>query len=89
MNFKKDVTEIMSSLNWATAEEEYTPSEHWYNGTEVELVDAEGHSVVPPVEPSSGKANSEAQKARLNKRKTVTNALHSTREELFAGEFDG
>lgn len=44
MNFKKDVTQIMSSLNWATAEEDYTPSEHWYNGTEKELVDAEGSS---------------------------------------------
>ena len=26
MNFRKEVTSIMSSLNWATADEEYTPS---------------------------------------------------------------
>ena len=27
MNFPKEYTDIMSSLNWATADEEYTPSE--------------------------------------------------------------
>lgn len=27
MNFRKEVMSIMSSLNWATADEEYTPSE--------------------------------------------------------------
>ena len=26
MNFRKEVTNIMSSLNWATADEDYTPS---------------------------------------------------------------
>ncbi len=26
MNFRKEVTSVMSSLNWATADEEYTPS---------------------------------------------------------------
>ena len=28
MNFRKEVTNIMSSLNWATADEDYTPSTH-------------------------------------------------------------
>ncbi|PCH34318.1 Gcd10p-domain-containing protein [Wolfiporia cocos MD-104 SS10] len=70
MNFKKGVTEVMSSLNWATAEEEYTP-------------------ITASTEPSSAKIKSEAQRTRLNKRKLVTDALMQTREELFAGEFDG
>ena len=26
MNFRKEVTSVMASLNWATADEEYTPS---------------------------------------------------------------
>lgn len=26
MNFKKEVIQVLSSLNWATADEEYTPS---------------------------------------------------------------
>ncbi|EPS96685.1 hypothetical protein FOMPIDRAFT_1032304 [Fomitopsis schrenkii] len=70
MNFKKEVIQALSSLNWATADEEYTP-------------------IVPPVEASTSKARSDAQKARLNKRKAVNDTLTSTREELFAGEFDG
>ncbi|TFY56088.1 hypothetical protein EVJ58_g7850 [Rhodofomes roseus] len=61
MNFTKEVTQVLSSLNWATADEDYTPS----------------------------KIKSDAQKSRLNKRKAVSETLNQTREELFAGEFDG
>ncbi|KAL4253561.1 tRNA (adenine(58)-N(1))-methyltransferase non-catalytic subunit TRM6 [Abortiporus biennis] len=70
MNFKKETTALLSSLNWATADEEYTP-------------------IVPPSEPASGKYRSDAQKSRMNKRKMLNTALNKTREELFAGEFDG
>ncbi|KZT73344.1 Gcd10p-domain-containing protein [Daedalea quercina L-15889] len=69
MNFTREVTQVLSSLNWATVDEEYTP-------------------IVPPSEPPS-KAKSDAQKTRLNKRKAVNDTLNRTREELFAGEFDG
>jgi len=69
MNFSKEVTQVLASLNWATADEEYTP-------------------IIPPSEPP-GNVKSDAQKARLNKRKVVNEALNQTREELFAGEFDG
>ncbi|KAH9923664.1 Gcd10p-domain-containing protein [Fomitopsis serialis] len=69
MNFSKEVNQVLASLNWATADEEYTP-------------------IIPPSEPP-GNVKSDAQKARLNKRKVVNEALAQTREELFAGEFDG
>jgi len=41
-----------------------------------------------PTEPSGGQYHSERQKSRLNKRKAESDSLTSTREELFAGEFD-
>ncbi|KAI0778806.1 Gcd10p-domain-containing protein [Trametes elegans] len=71
MNFRKEaVTPIMASLNWATADEEYTP-------------------IIASTEPPAGKFKSEGQRARINKRKVASDALMQTREELFAGEFDG
>ncbi|KAJ7597462.1 Gcd10p family-domain-containing protein [Mycena floridula] len=70
MNFDKErVKSTLSSLNWATSEEDYTP-------------------ILPPSEIPSDQIRSERQKARLKKRKGTTDALTSTREELFAGEFD-
>ncbi|KAL5535659.1 MYO1_1 [Sanghuangporus sanghuang] len=70
MNFDEDVVnKILSSLNWATADEDHTP-------------------IVPPFEPESGVYRSERQKSRYNKRKKVVGNLFSTRDELFAGEFD-
>ncbi|KAH9932031.1 Gcd10p-domain-containing protein [Epithele typhae] len=69
MNFRKEMTAIMSSLNWATADEEYTP-------------------VFASSEPPSGKFKSDGQRTRLTKRKITADALVSTREELFAGEFE-
>jgi len=44
--------------------------------------------VMPPTAPPDGQFHSERQKSRLNKRKAVSDSLASTREELFAGEFD-
>jgi len=70
MNFKKHIfPSTLSSLNWATVQEDYIP-------------------IMAPTEPSGGQFHSERQKSRLNKRKAVSNSLASTREELFAGEFD-
>ena len=45
--------------------------------------------VLPPVESESGNVRSERQRSRLDKRKRAKGGLMSTREELFAGEFDG
>lgn len=71
MNFDpKSVSSVLSSLNWATAQEDYTP-------------------VLPPTDVPAEEIKSERQKARLKKRKLVIDALANTREELFAGEFDG
>lgn len=41
-----------------------------------------------PTEPHDGQIHSERQKSRLNKRKVASDSLTSTREELFAGEWD-
>lgn len=46
-------------------------------------------SVVAPSEPETGVFRSERQKSRYNKRKMVVGNLNNTREELFAGEFEG
>ena len=46
-------------------------------------------AVLPSAEPPSGTYKSEGQRTRLNKRKLVSDALMQTRDELFAGEFDG
>ncbi|KAI0059451.1 Gcd10p-domain-containing protein [Artomyces pyxidatus] len=51
--------------------------------------DEEYIPVTIPAEPSSGPVKSDKQKVRLNKRKAVTDTLSNTREELFAGEFEG
>ncbi|KAA1468108.1 Gcd10p-domain-containing protein [Dentipellis sp. KUC8613] len=71
MNFPEDfVHPVLSSLNWATADEDYIP-------------------VVASADPPSGQFKSDKQKARLTKRKAVTESLSRTREELFSGEFEG
>ncbi|KAK7058469.1 tRNA (adenine(58)-N(1))-methyltransferase non-catalytic subunit trm6 [Paramarasmius palmivorus] len=69
-NFKPEQTAIMTSLNWATAQEDYT-------------------SIMAPTDVPSDEIKSERQKSRLRKRKLVSDALNRTREELFAGEFEG
>ncbi len=88
MNFDpKSVSSVLSSLNWATAQEDYTP------GTGGSNISAEMtihfFLVLPPSDVPADEIKSERQKARLKKRKLVIDALASTREELFAGEFDG
>lgn len=45
--------------------------------------------VLTLVDAQSGPAKSESQRSRQHKRKMMANALSQTREELFAGEFDG
>jgi tRNA (adenine58-N1)-methyltransferase non-catalytic subunit len=87
MNFKKDVfASALSSLNWATVQEDYTPGklDHMTLSTHLQSSCA----VMAPTEPPDGQFHSERQKSRLNKRKAVTDSLTNTREELFAGEFD-
>jgi tRNA (adenine58-N1)-methyltransferase non-catalytic subunit len=42
-----------------------------------------------PTDVPSDEIKSERQKSRLRKRKLVSDALNRTREELFAGEFEG
>ncbi|KAF7337502.1 hypothetical protein MSAN_02223200 [Mycena sanguinolenta] len=44
--------------------------------------------VGPPIDIPSEKIKSDRQKSRLDKRKAAIDLLNSTREELFAGEFD-
>lgn len=44
--------------------------------------------MVPPVDVPSDQIKSDRQKSRLNKRKAATDLLNSTREELFAGEYE-
>ncbi|KAH7910456.1 Gcd10p-domain-containing protein [Hygrophoropsis aurantiaca] len=71
MNFKKEqVSSVLTSLNWATAQEDYVP-------------------IGASLESTSGVIRSERQRIRLDKRRVVSDALTSAREELFAGEFDG
>jgi tRNA (adenine58-N1)-methyltransferase non-catalytic subunit len=45
--------------------------------------------VVPPSELPSDQIQSDRHKSRLRKRKNLNDALFNTREELFAGEWDG
>lgn len=89
MNFSKEaIASTMASLNWATADEDYTPGTNLLRNPNPKraLTLAE---VLPSTEPPSGSYKSDAQRSRLNKRKATSNALMQTREELFAGEFDG
>ncbi|KAF9567796.1 Gcd10p-domain-containing protein [Agrocybe pediades] len=69
MNFDHSVTEVLASLNWATAEEDYVP-------------------ILASNDTPQDQAKSERQKNRLNKRKTISDLLQNTRDELFSGEFD-
>ena len=87
MNFRKEaVTPIMASLNWATADEEYTPS---MSGQLTSAHRSDGFPVIASTEPPAGKFKSDGQRARINKRKVASDALMQTREDLFAGEFEG
>lgn len=71
MNYdKKALASVLSTLNWATAQEDHVP-------------------VHAPLDPTPGCVYSERQRARLDKRKAVSDALMKTRSELFTGGFDG
>ncbi|EJD03817.1 Gcd10p-domain-containing protein [Fomitiporia mediterranea MF3/22] len=88
MNFDEDmVNSTLSSLNWATADEEYKPSR--CDDIAPSEIESHASTVVPPSEPETGVYRSERQKSRLNKRKKVVGNLYNTRNELFSGEFDG
>ena len=93
MNFPKEYTSIMSTLNWATADEDYTPSKQQLLDTESSCVTSHHHfggmQVVPSSEPPTGDFKSEGQRSRLNKRRVANDVLMQNRQELFAGEFDG
>ena len=88
MNFPKERTaNVLSSLNWGTADKAYTPS--WVP-LYILTVNISSHMVVVlSAEPARGSYGSEKHKTRLSKRKTASDALSSIREELFAGEFEG
>jgi tRNA (adenine-N(1)-)-methyltransferase non-catalytic subunit len=87
MNFPKELTaDVLSALNWATADETYTPSRFLHSK---KLRVPESRTVILSAEPASGSYGSERHKTRLLKRKTVSDALFSVREELFSGEFEG
>jgi tRNA (adenine58-N1)-methyltransferase non-catalytic subunit len=87
MNFPKELTaDVLSSLNWATADETYTPRRFLYTR---KVVMPESCTVVLSAEPALGSYGSEKHKARLTKRKTASDALFNIREELFSGEFEG
>lgn len=50
--------------------------------------DPDHDPLIPPSELPSSEIRSERQKSRLGKRKSINDALHATRQELFSGEFD-
>jgi tRNA (adenine-N(1)-)-methyltransferase non-catalytic subunit len=88
MNFPKELTaNVLSSLNWGTADEAYTPSWFLYPFKK-KTVNVSSRIVVLSTEPARG-YGSEKHKTRLSKRKTASDTLFSVREELFAGEFEG
>jgi len=88
MNYEKEtLTSVLSTLNWATAQEDYTPGKCLLSA-----ITANYHYisiVVAPLEPTSGRIRSERQRQRLDKRKLTSDTLLNTRQELFSGEFDG
>ena len=87
MNYEETLASALSSLNWATAQQDYTPGKCLLSA-----ITANCHfisKVVAPLEPTSGRIRSERQRQRLDKRKSTSDNLTSTRQELFSGEFDG
>ena len=88
MNYEKEtLTSVLSTLNWATTQEDYTPGKHLPS-----MIATDYHyitTVLAPLEPTSGRMRSERQRLRLDKRKMTSDILMNTRQELFAGEFDG
>ena len=86
MNFDSKTIDVFASLNWATAEEEYEPSEIMIPSFDwTALIRS---SVLPPSDIPGEQIKSDRHKNRLNKRKVISSMLASTRDDLFAGEFD-
>jgi len=87
MNYnKKALTKVLATLNWATAQEGYTPGEQ---ALVPSVALAHSTIVIPPLDPPSGRVHSERQRARLDKRRATSDIMATTRAELFAGDFDG
>jgi tRNA (adenine-N(1)-)-methyltransferase non-catalytic subunit len=89
MNFRSEiVSQVLSTLNWATAAEGYKPGENLlYTLPSLSLL-IFLLAMAPPDVPVD-QARSDRHRTRLNKRKEASDMLTNTREELFAGEFDG
>ena len=86
MNFPLSITNVLISLNWATAEEDYTSGSF---GFSLEFWHLTFLLVLPPSDIPESQVKSERQRHRLSKRKAISDLLSDTREELFAGEFEG
>lgn len=88
MNFDPSVIDILASLNWATAEEDYVPSMYSFYNRLLRKNHIFLLTVLASSDVAEDQAKSERQKSRLNKRKTISELLQSTRDELFSGEFE-
>ena len=86
MNFKpNEVKDVISTLNWATADPDHVPRMYSILPYGAYLT---SNPVVPPSELPPEEIRSERQKSRLIKRKAMNEVLQATRNELFSGEFD-
>ncbi|KAK1234828.1 tRNA (adenine(58)-N(1))-methyltransferase non-catalytic subunit trm6 [Marasmius sp. AFHP31] len=74
---------IMANMNFKPSEVSILASLNWATAQE------EYAPIMAPSDLPQDDIRSNSQKSRLKKRKQVSDALHKTREELFAGEFDG
>ncbi|KAJ8084519.1 tRNA (adenine(58)-N(1))-methyltransferase non-catalytic subunit trm6 [Marasmius tenuissimus] len=74
---------IMANMNFKPNEVSVLASLNWATAQE------EYAPIMAPSDLSQDDIRSNSQKSRLKKRKQVSDALYKTREELFAGEFDG
>jgi tRNA (adenine-N(1)-)-methyltransferase non-catalytic subunit len=86
MNFRADIVSVLSSLNWATAKEDYKPGRIFLTSSCCFSYSA---IVMASSDVPQDQIKSEKHRTRLNKRKMVSDQLTNIREELFAGEFDG
>jgi len=86
MNFPLSITNVLISLNWATAEEDYISGTL---GLSLKFRRLSFLLVLAPSDLPDGQVKSERQRHRLSKRKAISDLLSDTREELFAGEFEG
>jgi tRNA (adenine-N(1)-)-methyltransferase non-catalytic subunit len=86
MNFKEEfLSRTLSSLNWSTAREDYNSCTLILHPAVVIPKILEVMAPDLPVD----QYKSDKHKIRIEKRRMVGNLLTRTREDLFAGEFDG